>query len=59
MHLFTTIDDRRLALDLDQIEAVMERTNGVQIITRSDTYMVLGDFDEIVAATMRTKEGKA
>lgn len=59
MHLFTSIDNNRLALDLRTVEAILEKTNGIQLVTRSDTYMVKGDFLEVVELVDRTQEGKA
>lgn len=59
MILFETIDGKRLGLDLLQVEAVMEREHGTQIITRGDTYMVKRDFVEVFDMVERAQEGKA
>lgn len=59
MHRFTSIDNNRVAIDLRTVEAVMERNNGIQLVTRSDTYMVRGDFLEVVALVDKVQEGKA
>jgi hypothetical protein len=59
MHIFTSIDDKRLALDLRTIRAVLDRDRGVQLVTSDDLYMVKGEFIEIVDMVEKAKEGTA
>lgn len=59
MHLFVSIDNNRLALDLRTVEAVLEKDRGIQLVTRSDTYMVKGEFLEVCGLVDKAQEGKA
>lgn len=58
MHCFTSIDGNRLALELREVEAILEKDRGIQIVTRCDTYMVKGDFLDICDAVEKAKEGR-
>lgn len=48
MREFTGIDGMRVALDVNSIEAIVEReTGGCTIVTRGDTYRVKDSYDEV------------
>lgn len=49
-------DERRVAVDMSRVEAVLEEESCTCIVTGTDTYYVTQDFNTVLWAWIRTRK---